>query len=372
MRTKILIVDDVELNREILAAMLQDEYEIVMAENGKQALAILAQQRNEIALMLLDLVMPEMDGFEVLEVVSRQLWGKQLAIMIISSDNTSQTENRCFELGVSDFIHRPFDEILVKRRVKNVISLYQYQNQLEQKVEEQTGTLTRQHQLLQMQAKQLRQSRENVIDILGTVVEYRNLESGEHVRRVKGYTRILAEELMKRYPEYGLTKEKINVIVAASVLHDIGKITVPDSILLKPGKLTKKEFERMKTHTTKGGDILMNIKNVWDEEYEKASYEICRYHHERYDGKGYPDGLTGEEIPVSAQIVAVADVYDALVNVRVYKSAFSKEKAFQMIISGECGVFSPKLLECFKHVRKEFEKLADESADASDVADTSS
>ncbi len=364
MRTKILIVDDVDINREILAEMLKDEYEIVMAENGKQALAILAQQRNDIALMLLDLFMPEMDGFEVLELVSKQSWSKQLAVMIISSDNNSQTESRCFDLGVSDFIHRPFDARLVKRRVNNVISLYQYQNRLEQKVEEQTQTLKKQYQLLQRQAKQLHQSRANVIDILGTVVEYRNLESGEHIKRVKGYTRILAEELMKDYPEYELTPEKIDVIVSASALHDIGKIAVPDSILLKPGKLTKEEFEYMKSHTTRGGEILMNIKNVWDEEYGKVCYDICRHHHERYDGKGYPDGLKGEEIPVSAQIVSVADVYDALVNKRVYKSAFSKEKAFQMIISGECGVFSPKLLDCFWNVRKEFEKLADQTLDA--------
>lgn len=226
-------------------------------------------------------------------------------------------------------------------------------------MERQTETLRKQYRLLQLQAEKLKQSRSNVIDILGTVVEYRNLESGQHIERVKGYTRILAERLMKDFPEYGLTPERVEVIVSASALHDIGKIAIPDAILMKPGRLTESEFEYMKAHTTKGGEILNSIKNVWDEEYGKVSYEICRHHHERYDGRGYPDGMKGELIPLSAQIVSVADVYDALVNERAYKSAFSKETAFQMIMTGECGVFSPKILDCFWNVRKEFEKLAD-------------
>ena len=240
---------------------------------------------------------------------------------------------------MADFVHRPFDNRLVRKRVRNVVSLYQYQEELEQKVEKQTSVLRKQFRLLQQQAESLRRSKEKVIDILGTVVEYRNLESGEHIKRVKGYTRILAERLQQDYPEYELTQERIEVIVAASALHDVGKIAIPDSILLKPGKLTQEEFEYMKSHTTKGCEILNSIEDAWDEEYKKVSYVICRHHHERYDGKGYPDGLKGEDIPITAQIVSIADVYDALVNERVYKSAFSKEKAFQMIVTGECGVF---------------------------------
>lgn len=358
MRDKILIVDDVDINREILSEILHEDYQILIAENGKDALKIIEEQHDELSLVLLDLVMPVMDGFSVLEELQKKPWNKQIAIMIISGDNAVKTEARCFELGVADFIHRPFNNRLVKRRVHNVVALYQYQEELEQKVEKQTEVLRKQFRLLQQQAEQLRRSKDKVIDILGTVVEYRNLESGEHILRVKGYTRILAERLMQDYPEYGLTQEKIEIIVAASALHDIGKIAIPDSILLKPGRLTAEEFEYMKSHTTRGCEILNSIENAWDEEYGRVSYEICRYHHERYDGKGYPDGLKGEEIPVSAQIVSIADVYDALVNERVYKSAFTKEKAFQMIITGECGVFSPKLLDCFWNVRKEFEQLA--------------
>ncbi|MGN0312431.1 MAG: HD domain-containing phosphohydrolase [Lachnospiraceae bacterium] len=359
MRNTVLIVDDVEINREILAEMLKDEYEIIMTGSGEKALEILDKQHEDIAIMLLDLVMPGMDGFQVLEQVRIKPWSKNLAIVIISCENTNKTERQCFDLGVSDFIHRPFDDVLVRQRVNNIVELYRYQDGLESKIEEQTVTLKKQFRLLQIQAEQLKKSKENVIDILGTVVEYRNLESGEHIKRVKNYTRIMAEEMMKQYPEYGLTKESIEIIVSASALHDIGKIAIPDSIILKPGKLTAEEFEYMKSHTTRGCEILRDIKDAWNQEYEKVSYEICRHHHERYDGKGYPDGLKGEEIPVSAQIVSLADVYDALVNERVYKSAFSKEKAFQMIVTGECGVFSPRLLECFWNVRKEFEKLAD-------------
>lgn len=361
MRDKILIVDDVEINRELLSEILSDEYEILMAENGKQAMKILETRHEEIAVLMLDLVMPEMDGFAVLRELDQRPWSKNIGIIIISSDNTVKTEADCFELGVTDFVHRPFDNRLVKKRVNNVISLFQYQQELEKKVEKQTNTMRKQYRLLQLQAEQLKQSRANVIDVLGTVVEYRNLESGQHIERVKGYTKILARRLQKDYPEYGLTSEKVDVIASASALHDIGKIAIPDSILLKPGKLTAQEFEYMKSHTTKGGDILNSIKNVWDEEYGKVSYEICRHHHERYDGRGYPDGLKGDQIPLSAQIVSIADVYDALVNERVYKSAFSKEKAFQMIVTGECGVFSPKLIDCFWNARRDFEKLADES-----------
>ena len=203
----------------------------------------------------------------------------------------------------------------------------------------------------------LRENNQQIIDMLGTVVEYRNLESGEHIKRVKGYTGILAECAMKEYPEYGLTEEKIHTIVAASSLHDIGKITIPDSILLKPGRLTEDEYEYMKSHTIRGCELLDEIDQEWEPDYKKVSYEICRHHHERYDGKGYPDGLKGEEIPISAQLVSVADVYDALVNERCYKDAYSPDEAYRMIINGECGVFSPKLMEVFRKVRRDFEEM---------------
>ncbi len=359
MRDKVLVVDDVELNRDILEEILKDEYVVVKAENGKRALEIIKEQQEEIAVILLDLIMPELDGFGVLEVMKENKWMDKIPVLIISGENSVETEGKCFDYGIADFIKKPFDNALIKKRVKNVSDLFLYKNHLEEKVQAQTETLRKQYKVLQLQAERLHQSNEKIIDILGTVVEYRNLESGEHINRVKGFTKILAAKLMEEYPEYGLTSVNVDMISSASALHDIGKIAIPDHILLKPGRLTAEEFEYMKSHTTRGCDILKSIEGVWDDSYGKLSYEICRHHHERYDGKGYPDSLKGEEIPIAAQIVSVADVYDALVTERVYKSAYSKDEAFHMIINGECGMFSPKLLECFRHVRKDFEALAD-------------
>lgn len=283
---------------------------------------------------------------------------KKTPVLIISGDTSVKTESRCLEYGVSDFIHKPFDSSIIRNRLENIMELYSYKNQLEARIEKQTGILKKQNKVLMLQAEKLKENNVRIIDILGTVVESRNLESGEHINRVKAYTKILGEQLMQDYPEYGLTEADVEIISSASALHDIGKIAIPDNILLKPGKLTAEEFECMKSHTTRGCEILNGIEGIWEENYRKVSYDICRHHHERYDGKGYPDKLKGEEIPVAAQIVSVADVYDALVNERVYKDAFSCEEAFFMIVSGECGLFSPKLMESFRKSRKKFEELA--------------
>lgn len=360
MRDRILIVEDVELNREMLRDILGDSYLVEMAGDGEQAIEKVRENNNQIAAMLLDLQMPKMDGFAVIEEMKKQGWMNKIPILIISGESSVEIENKCFNLGVSDFIRKPFDPSIVKNRVKNTVDLFAYKNGLEEKVEKQTDTLRKQFRLLQLQAGKLKESNEKIIEILGAVVEYRNLESGQHIKRVKGFTRILADRMMKDYPEYGLDEQKIEMIVAASSLHDVGKIAIPDKILLKPGKLTEEEFDYMKSHTTRGCDILNNIEGIWEDDYRQISYEICRHHHERYDGKGYPDALKGEEIPISAQIVSVADVYDALVCERVYKDAYPRDKAFHMIINGECGIFSPKLMECFRKTRQEFEKLAEE------------
>lgn len=357
MQNTVLVVDDMEINREILAEILGEEYQVKTAENGRKALEMIEELHEELAVVLLDLMMPVVDGFAVLEVMQERGWSEKIPVLIISGETSVSAERKCFDYHISDFIRKPFDNALVKKRVRNVVNLYQYQRDLEDKVQAQTKTLREQNKLLQLQADKLRKSNTNIIEILGTVVEYRDFESGEHINRVKGYTRILAERLAVEYPEYGLDQEEIEVIVSASALHDVGKIAIPDNILLKPGRLTDEEFACMKTHTTRGGEILQNIRNAWDEEYGKISYEICRHHHEKFDGRGYPDGLVGDEIPIAAQIVSIADVYDALVNERVYKDAFPKEEAFRMIINGECGKFNPKLLECFRIERKAFEEL---------------
>lgn len=360
MRNTILVVDDMEFNRLILAEILQDEYDVIQAENGKQALEIIRNRHSELVLLLLDLLMPEMDGFEVLKILKSPEWEsrmEQIPVLIISSENSVNVERQCFDYGISDFIRKPFDNVLVKKRVKNIVDLFLYKSELEAKVARQTRALQNQYELLLKQANRLQESNDKIIDVLGTVVEYRNLESGEHIKRVRDFTRILARQMMMDYPEYGLTPARVETIASASALHDIGKIAIPDHILLKPGRLTDEEFECMKNHTTCGCELLNTIRDIWEDDYGEISYEICRYHHERYDGNGYPDGLKEDEIPVSAQIVSLADVYDALSSKRIYKEAYSKDVTYQMIIGGKCGVFSPKLLRCFKEVRTEFEDM---------------
>lgn len=357
MKTKILIVDDLQINRDILEEILEDKYDILKAGDGIEALNIIDEEKDNIILILLDLMMPRLDGFGVLEELGKRNLLNRIPVIAISSDASTDMEKQCFDYGVSDFIKKPFNEILVKLRVGNIVDLFSYKNQLEDKVEIQTKTLKDQYFKLKNQAAQLAESHQKIIDVLGTVVESRNLESGQHINRVKGYTELLGRQMMEDYPEYGISEQIIEVMVPASALHDVGKIAIPDNILLKPGRLTSEEFEVMKTHTTRGCDIIDNIQGAWDDEYAKMSYDICRYHHEKWDGRGYPEGLVGDEIPIAAQIVSVADVYDALVNERVYKGAFSKEKAFEMITGGECGQFSPKLMDCFGKVRTKFEAL---------------
>lgn len=357
MQNTVLVVDDMEINREILTEILGEEYRVETAENGRMALEMIEKMQGILAVVLLDLMMPEVDGFAVLEVMQEKGWIEKIPVLIISGETSVKAERKCFDYHISDFIRKPFDNALVKKRVRNVVNLFQYQRNLEDKVQEQTTVLREQNKLLRSQADKLKKSNTNIIEILGTVVEYRDFESGEHINRVKGYTRILARRLAENYPEYGLDQDKIDIIVSASALHDVGKIAIPDNILRKPGRLTDEEFACMKTHTSRGSEILQNIRNAWDDEYGKISYQICRHHHEKFDGRGYPDGLVGDDIPIAAQIVSIADVYDALVNERVYKDAFPKEEAFRMITEGECGKFNPKLLECFRIERQAFEDL---------------
>lgn len=362
MKEKVLIVDDQEINRDILAVILSSKYEVLQATNGKEALAILGEDGNGIALMLLDLLMPVMDGFEVLENMNNSGLIETVPVIVVSLKVENETERRCLDLQVVDFIRKPFDKWAVLRRAANVINLNNYRHNLEQQVQEKTKEIQAKNTQLAKQAERLEEMNDRIVELLGTVVEYRNMESGQHIKRVKGFTQLLAEMIEVYYPEYGLTPEKIKLIVTASALHDIGKIAISDSILLKPGRLTQEEFEIMKTHTIEGGEIIEHLKGVSSSEYEEVSYAIARYHHERFDGRGYPDGLVGDAIPIAAQIVSVADVYDALVSERCYKAAYSKEKAFNMIMGGECGTFSVKLLDCLTKAREDFEALADQYA----------
>lgn len=331
---KILIVDDSEMNRAILSEILGDEYEVLEAENGEQAVAVLQKRSVEISLVLLDIVMPVMDGYEVLDVMNNRKWIEDVPVIMISAENSPASIERAYELGVTDFISRPFDAAIVRRRIVNTILLYSKQRRLVEMVADQIYEKAKTSNLM--------------ITILSHIVEFRNGESGQHILHVQTFTDILLRRLVQITDAYNLSPADIAMISTASALHDIGKISIPDEILNKPGRLTDEEFAIMKTHSQVGADMLDEMPFYKDEPLIKVAYEICRWHHERYDGRGYPDGLKGDNIPISAQIVALADVYDALTSERVYKKAFTHEVAMDMILNGECGTFNPLLMQCLK------------------------
>lgn len=336
-RQLILIVDDSELNRTLLSEMLKDDFRILEASNGRECLDALEQYGMGISLVLLDINMPVMDGFEVLVQMNRNHWIEDIPVVMISSDDTESNIKRAYDMGVSDYIRRPFDAQVVFRRVFNTIKLYAKQRRLITLVTDQIDEKEKNNQIM--------------IRILSQIVEFRNGESGPHVEHINILTGLLLERLVQKTDHYDLTWSDQYMITLASALHDIGKIGIDDKILNKPGRLTKEEFEIMKSHTLIGASILENLGLYQEEPLIKTAYQICRWHHERYDGKGYPDGLRGDEIPISAQVVSVADVYDALVNERVYKKAITHEKAIEMILNGECGVFNPILLECLVDIK---------------------
>lgn len=345
----LLIVDDQLTNRAILREIFREDYTILEAENGEAAIQQIMEHGRKINAMLLDIVMPVMNGFEVLKKMKDLGMLPFIPVIMITGDSEKEVEQRGFFEGASEFIAKPFEPPIVYKRVQNVVDLYTYKNHLE-------NLVTKQTKKIRIQSDKLREMNNQLIECLSTAVEFRSMESGDHVRRIRGLTKILAKCVRETYPEYGLDDEKIEKISAAAVLHDVGKIAIEDKILLKPGRLTKEEFEIMKEHTTRGCEIVDTLSFIEDKEFFRYCYDICRHHHEKFDGKGYPDGLAGEDIPICAQIVSIADVYDALVSDRVYKAGYPKDKAYQMIMDGECGLFNPKLLDCFTKVREQFEE----------------
>ena len=329
---KILIVDDSEMNREILSSILGDEFDILEAADGKECISVIRKYGRDIALVLLDIVMPEMDGFEVLEFMNKYEWIDDIPVIMISSEDSAASVKKAYEMGVSDYINRPFDVEVVHRRVFNTIKLYAKQRRLIALITNQVYEKEKNNRIL--------------IEILSQIVEFRNGESGRHVLNVNIITGILLEQLTQITDKYNISWSDRLIITTAASLHDIGKIGINEKILNKAGRLTPQEIEKIKEHTVIGASILENMELFKDEELVKTAYQICRWHHERYDGRGYPDGLKGEEIPVSAQVVALADVYDALVSRRVYKKSYSHEEAMKMILGGECGAFNPVFLQC--------------------------
>ena len=335
-KQKILVVDDSEMNREILITMLEDDFDIIVAENGRVCLDLLMQYGKAISAVLLDIVMPVMDGFEVLTYMNRNRWIEDIPVIMISSEESDACIRRAFQLGVADYISRPFDNHVVRQRVFNTIKLYAKQRRLTALVSDQIHEKEKNNQMM--------------VEVLSQIVEFRNGESGLHVLHIKVLTEMLLEEILKKTDRYRLTPELCQRISIASSFHDIGKIGIDEKILNKPGRLTVEEFNEMKKHTLIGASMLSKMERYKEEPLIDVAYQICRWHHERYDGRGYPDGLVGDEIPISAQIVSLADVYDALISERSYKKGYTHERAIEMILSGECGIFNPILIECFMEI----------------------
>lgn len=333
---QILIVDDSDMNRAMLREILKDNYSILEAGNGVECLSCVEHMGSSLSLILLDLNMPEMDGFEVLAELSRLGYMDDIPVIIISGTDSTADICRAYDLGATDYIHRPFNTQVIYRRVSNTITLMAKQRRMAELVNRQIDRATKQQELM--------------VDFLSRIIGYRSGESNPHFANISTLSALLLQALQKRKNHYGLTEQDCQLIATAAVFHDVGKIGIPESILLKPGKLTAKEFEVMKTHTLIGDNLIKSLEIYHDEPLLQMAAQICRWHHERYDGGGYPDGLKGEEIPICAQVVSIADVYDALMSARPYKPAFSSEKAIQMILNGECGVFNPVLVDCLLEV----------------------
>ena len=323
-RQKILIVDDAKFNRKILKEFLGETYDYLEAENGNQAIQMIGENIG-IDLMLLDINMPQMNGFEVLEIMKRSQCIAETPVIMISSEDAVDTMRKAYELGITDYITRPFDSVIVKKRVQNTLGLYMNQKHLINVVYDQVYEKEENNNIM--------------IQIMSNILGSRNSESREHILHIKIATEMMLRQLVKVTDAYPLTEADIALITTASSLHDIGKIRIPEEILNKPGRLTDEEFKIMKTHSELGAAIIKDMDFPQDHPLVYTAWEICRWNHERWDGKGYPDGLKGEKIPISAQVVSIVDVYDALTSERCYKKAFDHDTAIQMILDGQCGQF---------------------------------
>ncbi len=364
-RNKILIVDDLESNRIILAEIFRKDYQILQAESTVTTQRMLEKYARETAVVLLDWHLSGEDGSKILELMKKRGWMNDIPVLIVTAEHSAEVEKKCIQMGASDLIRKPFYPDVVKNRVNNNVSLYQHKNQMEEKVQEQNQILRKQYTVMKRQAEKLKKANQKMIDIVCNILEHHYPEFSENTQITREISRIIGKNVQKNYPEYKLTDQDVEAIAELSSLRDIGKLLISDHVLYKPAKLTKEEAEYMKSHTAKGCEIMRMMKDLQTPDYHKKSMEICRYHHERYDGRGYPEGLKGDEIPISAQIVSVVDAYHALISERIYKRAYSREEAYYMILGGDCGIFSPKIMECFRMSRKEMEGIntdAEESA----------
>lgn len=352
-RNTILIAEDVEINRELLVMMFEEQYTVAQAENGQVAIDYLAEHSEDVACLLLDLLMPVKDGFAVMEFMKENGMMEKIPIILITGDNSKSTEEKAYNYGAADVIYKPYVERVVMRRVKNIVDLYTHQNHIEDLVEQKTREI-------EQQAAEIRETNDLLIEGLGKITEFRTLESREHSKRVKMFTGIILHYVKELHPELGLTDKDMENIIRASVLHDIGKLGIQDSIVLKRREdRTEAEERVMRTHPTVGCEVLEIFDKINDKEFYQYCYDICKYHHENWDGSGYPNQVAGEGIPLAAQIVAIANTYDSLMVSRAYSTPFSHPAAVEEIMVNRKNEFSPVALECFDMAKEELYKLVE-------------
>lgn len=344
-RRTILIADDDEMNLDILRQVFENDYTVVTAQDGSDAIEAIVEYSDDICCILLDMVMPVFSGYQILQYLRTTHVIESIPIVLITAQSDRQTELECYNLGAQAYIMKPFDVRNVKQQIHNIIATYQ---ELNRKIEE-----------IEAQRRRLAEYNSRMLEVVANLVEDRSEESGLHVKRVKEITRILARKYKKLFPDCEFTEEYISQIAEAAMLHDVGKICIADEVLNKPGKLTAEERATMEEHAEKGAEIIKkHLANVQDETQLRLTMDICYCHHERYDGTGYPRGLVGDEIPITAQIVSVADVYDALVSDRCYRKAFDYKTAYEMVTSGKCGVFNPRIMQCMEAALPEIEEYS--------------
>lgn len=346
----ILIVDDVELNRALLCQMFQDMFVTAQASNGREAVEYIENHLDDIEVILLDVKMEDMDGFQVVEYMREKGYTSTIPVIFITGDEDGNAMERGYELGVVDVIFKPFQASVVIQRVKNILEFFRHKNHLEELVQEQTKELTEQNLRLQEYYYQ-------IVELFQRVIKYRNVENSKHIAYVQGYTEILARQYAKLYSHSKMTEEKIQYIVQASKLHDIGKIVIPDSILKEAGHLSSWEMEYLKEHTDKGAKIINIISEFENEEYRRICYNVCKYHHTKYDGSGYPNDIRKDRIPVEAQLVALADMYDALAHMEEKELNGITESTYEILVSGACGELSPKMQACLEASKEQLESF---------------
>ena len=360
MKGQVLIINDDKVEMAALNLAISEDYRCILAMSVNDGVKFLASNEGEFDAVVVKLDMKPISGLRFIQIMSENNKISTMPFIVTAESDDDIDLDECFELGAVDYIAKPFNNARILRCVTRNVSVFSKFKVLGERIEQSSEALQERYEALQAKNEELKDNQSAVLEALGTVVEYRNLEDSNHVRRVKEFTEILGKHMIESFPDCGMTEAKLKIYARASMLHDIGKICIPDSIMLKPGRLTDEEFELMKSHTTKGVELMETIRDTWDQEYADAAKDIIRWHHEKYDGRGYPDGLEGDKIPLSAQLVAIADTYDALVSDRVYKKAYTKSEAYKMMTQGECGIFSPQIMEAFRQSRAEFETVVDE------------